>query len=113
MKDENASMYFTVEQGWIKRTSDLGYMALDSPFVWKCKTHEEAEQVFAEVEKSLAHDYRVERQCAGRGWHEKEIYVLLNRYCVVFDEYGDEEILDADSLKETHYGCEEYERDNA
>ena len=111
MKNATAKSYFVVEQGWVKETHLLGEMYSDDPFVWEYETADEAEQGFAEIEKSLAHDYRVERQCAGRGWSEKDLYVQLKYLTEVLDEDGDLEDIAEDVLKESRYTCDDYSRD--
>lgn len=116
MSDVETKTLYEVEQGWVRFVQCGGSVEElkgDSPTSEDFETLGEARACFDSWSSNLGHDYRVERQCAGKAWREQDAYVELSRNEYSLDEDGEPEWLEcSEVLDEARYGCEDYERDH-
>lgn len=107
---------YTVETGWVRsyRCGDrVEERYCDSPTQEFFDSREQAEAYLESEAADLALLYRVERQCAGRGWVEETAYANLQAWEELEDEDGEPYVEGVEVLDERRYGLEEWERDHA
>ena len=102
---------YAVVSGWITslRIGDgIEERSDESGGPWCYDTEDEARERFEMDAAGLACDYRVERQCAGRAWEERDAYVSLQAW----DENDDGCDVRVEELAVARYGLEDWERDH-
>lgn len=102
---------YAVVSGWITRYrfgDGIEECRGDDDGAWCYDTEDEAREKFNAVAAGLALDYRVERQCAGRAWSERDAYAELQAW----DEGADGWLVAVEVLDEARYGLEDWERDH-
>ena len=101
-------MKYLVSNGWVgyrKVGSHIEERYSDNPCSDVFDTFEDAERFYFSID--LKKQWRTERMCAGRAFHNRDAYKSIERYEVFEDEDGEEYAGDVEVLCMRKYGWDD------